>query len=89
MQKMSPETLSFSVLYPPEGSSSILEVADENGGTFLHVSLKEDGSLSYNPLGSSPYALTEPQLSEVKMVARRKLSWTDLAAFGFEAFDEH
>ncbi|KPA20484.1 hypothetical protein shim_34740 [Shimia sp. SK013] len=80
--------LRFQVLYPPEGSTSVLEVTESGLGPLLHVSLREDGDLTYEFFAKSSLLITEKQFREIDEMARKKLSWTDLSAFGLESFDE-
>jgi len=81
--------LQFQMLYPPEGSSSILEVADNGIGPFLYVSLKKDGGLIYEFFTKPSIAITDKQFREINAKARKRLSWTDLSAWGLERFDEN
>ncbi|GLT10326.1 hypothetical protein ACFQFQ_09785 [Sulfitobacter porphyrae] len=80
--------LEFQMLYPPEGSTSILEVSDRGLGPFLHVSLRKDGDLTYEFFAETALSISEKQMKDIEEMARRKLSWTDLSAFGWERFDE-
>lgn len=80
--------LEFQMLYPPEGSTSILEVSDRGLGPFLHVSLRKGGDLTYEFFAETALSISEKQMKDIEEMARRKLSWTDLSAFGWERFDE-
>ncbi|MGR3322261.1 MAG: hypothetical protein ACU0DK_10050 [Pseudooceanicola sp.] len=78
----------FQMLYPPEGNSSDLEVADSEFGPFLYVSLRKDGELSFDFLVDGALSVSEPQFREIEATARKNLAWSDLAASGLERFNE-
>ena len=81
--------LKFQMLYPSEGSSSILEVSDSGIGEFLHVGLRKDGDLTYEFFARSSFSITEKQIQEIDAMARKNLTWTDLSALGLERLDEN
>lgn len=80
--------LSYQIIYPPEGNSSILEVSKDRIGQFLLVSLGKNGALTYDFFVSSPFTITEKHLKEIELMARTNLSYTDLFAAELERFDE-
>lgn len=81
--------LQFQMLYPPEGSTSILEVTDRGLGPFLHVSLRKDGDLTYEFFAKTALSISEKQIQEIESMAQKNLSWTDLSTLGLERFDEN
>ncbi len=73
--------LSFIMLYPPEGESSVLEVSAEVVGPFLHVMLASDETLVFAFISTKPVILSEKQFSIICEKAKEKLSLTDYSRF--------
>ncbi|MFD2845244.1 RHS repeat domain-containing protein [Paracoccus cavernae] len=69
----------YTVLYPAEGQSSILEVSAEGVGEFLHVMLTSDGGLVFSFFPNVELNITLSQLTEVSTIARDRLSIEDLS----------
>lgn len=75
------ENLDFTMLYPPEGDSSILEVTADIHGAFLHVSLAPDKTLVFAFFPEKKICLSENQLLMITEKARKNLSLTDSSLF--------
>lgn len=75
------DILDFTMLYPPEGDSSVLEVSDGNNEAFLHVTLAPDGSLIFAFFLEQLVCLSERQFGTISEKAMKNLSLTDSTMF--------
>lgn len=75
------DILDFTMLYPPEGDSSVLEVLGSNNEAFLHVTLAPDETLIFAFLSGKPTCLSEQQLQIITEKAKENLTLTDSSMF--------
>ncbi len=75
------KNLEFTMLYPPEGDSSVLEVSNENIGPFLHIMLASDETLIFAFFSTKPINLSEAQFTFICAKAKQRLSLTDISMF--------
>jgi hypothetical protein len=73
--------IKFTLLYPPEGDSSILEVSSDTAGDFLHVMMTKNGDLILSFMGKSETNLTKSQIDMICDEALRRLQITDSSLF--------
>lgn len=66
--------LNFTMLYPVEGDSSILEVSRADVGEFLHVEMSQDGLLKFTFFPSGELELSEIEVEAITAKARQKVS---------------
>lgn len=78
------ENLEFTMLYPPEGESSIFEVSVEGNDPFLHVMLDTDRSLVFAFFPEKMVCLSEELMLSICNKAKAKLTLTDMSIFDEE-----
>lgn len=67
------QTLEYTMLYPAEGESSILEVSGKSINEFLHVKLTAHGDLEFTFFLNRPFTLSFAQISEISETAKLRL----------------
>ena len=71
------QSLEYTMLYPAEGDSPILEVSGNNINEFLHVSLNVRGSLEFTFFLKKTFTLSQSQISEISKIAKMRLHFSD------------
>jgi hypothetical protein len=70
--------LTYTMLFPVEGDSSILEVSGEGVGEFMHVALSLDRRLEFTFYDKQEMVLSQDQFEEICRIARKNLTLAEL-----------
>lgn len=73
-KRSGPNELTYAMLYPPEGNSSILEMSAKDQGDFLHVAILSDGTLGFRFFPGEDIMITERQVEEIIERARKNIN---------------